>query len=218
RDWSSDVCSSDLTWGDGAETTDETQTWLNELKAIPSFMSIDATYYVWNTNVYVEVTVNPVADYTSSNLAVMIGVTEDHHNVTGTTTQNDYYHILRKFLPNGNGTTIGPLTSGVPVSVNESYNFTLGGVAQDNFNIHTSMNELSVIVWVQDMTTKEIHQSVVADFAVSTEDIASQLVQAKLYPNPVNDLATLRINLEESADLSIDVFNSVGAKVYTASK
>src|SRR5690606_4187749 len=108
--------------------------------------------------------------------------------------------------------------SGVPVSVNESYNFTLGGVAQGNFNIHTSMNELSVIVWVQVMTSKEILQSVVAYFAVSTEVIPSQLVQAKLLPNPINDLYTLRINLEESADLSIDVINSVGAKVYTASK
>jgi hypothetical protein len=43
------------------------------------------------------------------------------------------------------------------------------------------------------------------------------IVSAELYPNPLNDMASLNITLNTSASVSIEIFNALGQKVITTS-
>ncbi|MFH1319035.1 MAG: T9SS type A sorting domain-containing protein [Bacteroidota bacterium] len=138
---------------------------INDEVAKPAFIEIDATHSISETTVNVTAIINPVIDFPSSNLKVYIAVVEDtvNHNIQ-TNGETVFYQVMRKMLANGSGNSISPLTNGNPVTVTQNYTFTVGGVAQGNFNLWVGMENVSIIVFVQDNVTKEIHQAALSQF------------------------------------------------------
>ena len=158
---------------------------------------------------------------TSKSLSLQVAIYEK------STTQNVksngetvFYHVMKKMVPDQNGTTLTNLTDGVMQATNLSYTFngsyTLpanAGSPVDHAVAHTveDFNDLGVMVWIQDMATKEIYQSV--DLTQSGIGMGETgLASVRLFPNPANDL--VRVDLRQvSGDCSYRLVNNLGQTV-----
>lgn len=202
-------------FGDGS-TINENQSAIDALKAVDAQMEITTTYAINGTDVDVEVTVNPLVDFSSNIIKLHIVVVEDYYNYTGgTTSQTDYYHVQRKMLPGVGGTLLGALTADEPVTVNESYTFTLGNAAQGNHNIHTSMNNLSVVAFVQDGVSKEVHQASFAAWPTSVNGVEGLENSVKVFPNPANNITSLVVKTDATSQVKVQLVNAIGQVVQT---
>lgn len=85
------------------------------------------------------------------NLVLHVALVEREINFPeppGTTNEKDFYNVMRKMYPNGNGTT---LTGGLSVGVAQS--FTMNHAIPSYIY---NYGELAVVAWVQDVTSKEV--------------------------------------------------------------
>lgn len=171
----------------------------------PSFMGIDVSAS-WNgLAIDVTVDVNPLKDFTSNDLKLQIIVAEAHYSDSaGFNGETEFYYVMRKMLPNGVGTSIGPLTQYNNVQVSESYSFTLGNVVTGSYNLWEGIHNTQIIAFVQDGVTMEIHQSGIAlDYVVGVTE--TDELRTLIYPNP----ATEQINVDFNADLEDQVRISI---------
>jgi len=139
------------------------QSEIDTYKAAYAFIDISAVSTVSGNDLTVDVTINPIADFPSSDLKLHIAVTEDSYsNNAGTNGETDFYNVMRKMLPDASGTSIGPLTNGTTVTHSETYTFTIGNVTPNSYNVWQDMDNLTVIVFVQDNATQEVYQAAAA--------------------------------------------------------
>ena len=150
-----------------------TQGEINTRRSIISLMEIQATKTVSGNDITVDVTVNPLEDFSSTNLKLHIALTDDQYNYTGTNGETEFFQVLRKMLPDANGTSIGTLTGGTPFTHTETYTCVEGGAAQGNYNLWGTTQAVTVVVFVQDNTTKEIHQSAIASTTCTSGPVAT---------------------------------------------
>ena len=175
----------------------------------PSFLEMDVSGTYTGNTVNVTVDVNPLKNISSSNLKLRIAVVEAHYiDVPGFNGETEFYYVMRKMLPDANGTSLSPLTQYNAVQVNESYTFTVGNVTAGSFNLWEGMHNTQVVAFVQDDDTKEVLQSaILEDWVVGIEDAAEMPV--RLYPNPANQ----RLFAEVSGGLTATVLNVSGSIV-----
>jgi len=187
------------------------------LSRFPAFVDIDLDAYYNENMLYVDVNLDPLVDFPSSNLKLHIAVCEKEYTFTGGgTSQSEFKHVVRKMLPNGYGTSTGPLTSGTPFTLSESYNFTIGGVTSGSFNLWEGMHNLEVVAFLQDDVTEEVFQSA----SLSTSEILRieeyNDFGMDMYPNP--STGEVWINNRSNRNLKrIDVYSISGELVYTTS-
>jgi hypothetical protein len=103
-------------------------------------------------NIEITVTANNLGTTAiTGNLVLHVALVEKEINFPeppGTTSEKDFYNVMRKMYPNENGTTIsGGLSPGMPQT------FTLSHTIP---NYIYNYGELAVVAWVQDVTTKEV--------------------------------------------------------------
>ena len=124
----------------------------------------------------------------------------------GNNSENHYEFVMRKMYPNSSGTVL------INKELNEkdSINFEL--ILQNIKNT----DELQIIAFVQNNTTKEVFQS-----QLFTPDIKSASVNEieiknpfSIYPNPSNGLFVIDFNTENEVD-EIVIYNQAGSIVYT---
>ncbi len=119
-------------------------------------MTIDMTTSIdENYVVNVEATINPVANYPAGLKAHMVIV--ERVTIANATTngETEFHNVMMVMIPDAVGTTLGALSSGVPVTVNGSYDMSQTFMEQPN--------DLAVVVFVQDDTDKSIIQSETVD-------------------------------------------------------
>lgn len=194
--------------------------------AKPAFMKITATHTVnWRT-VSVNVTVDPMANFSSSNIRLFVGVLEKKtYKNEMTNGETEFEHVMKKMLPNETGTVIGPMTKGTPVTKNLSWTFKgvyrLPANASSPINHSTehsieSFSNLEVIAFVQDYATKEVFQS---NYSTGTflgigKPDASE-TNLNLYPNPSNGMTQVSFDLENNSHIQIGIYNTVGQLIQT---
>lgn len=155
--------------------------------------------------------------------------------------QTEYYHIMRKMNPNGWGTPT-VLTDGTPFTVTFNQNPTTtnidlspsGSAGQNTFNFWistsgtvgaTSKNTIvyEYIVFLQDTVTDHVLQTASWSASVTVpttptvatgvkENAANQSLS--IYPNPAVEYATLSLQLEKAAKVSVSIFDITGKLVY----
>jgi thiol-disulfide isomerase/thioredoxin len=202
------------TRGNGTDANWDSQAGIDALSNMIGLIEMDASYDVVGDQLQTTIEVTPLFDF-PQNMTLHIAIVEDYYTFTGTTTQTDYYSVERKMLPNGNGTVFNGLTTGQTETVTETYTMTLGTPAQGNYNISTDYNNLSVVAFVQDMSTLEVWQSTVADMPLSVNGLAPSTTEVRVVPNPFTSQAAVRIDLEEAKDVQMTVYNMLGAVVYS---
>jgi hypothetical protein len=140
--------------------------------AAPAFLNIDATYSVSGQTVNVDVTFDPIAStstLSSSNLVYHVAILEHETDQnTGTNGETYFNFVMKKMVPDANGSAIGPFTVNTKVTESVSYTFNgsyrLPNNAGDEINHATEhsveeFDDLQVVVWVQNNDDKKVAQS-----------------------------------------------------------
>lgn len=127
----------------------------------------------------------------------------------GSNGEKDFESVVRKMIPNAQGTALG--TGDTPVPLNYTYTVPAG------FN----RDSLYLVVFVQANATKIVYKGakikVGAAIASSVNEI-SQPIQSKLYPNPAVDATYLSYELAQAADVTITVKNVLGQTLLNQTK
>ncbi len=162
---------------------------INARYAIPSPFEVKVSHRISaaNDSVYVRAVYKPLTTMTAP-LKAHIAVVEREINFTtapGTNGEKNFYSIMKRMLPGDQGTDIPVTAVGDSVVVSEAWKFA---------NVY-SINEIGVVSFVQNNTTKEVYQSalsqpkaVVADVAMASIAAASNLTCG----NSVNMTANIK--------------------------
>lgn len=200
----------------------------DQFSAKPSFLEITGNVSLtWKNKVSADITLTPLADFNSSNLKLHAVITE------GTTFWNkktngetQFEDVMKKMITNSAGMNLSPLVK--DAAVNKSVNFSFvgnyrlpsDGSAAQHIN-HTTENsvetwdDLAVVVFVQDATTKEVLQSETFPIALTGVETLEQGIN--LYPNPANDMFNLSVGSMATEKAIVTVSNIKGQVLYTGS-
>jgi len=137
----------------------------DELAAIPATVDIQATYQVSGQSVDVELSVLPLQDY-DEELALRVAILErtTFLNV-GSNGQTEFHDVMKKMVPDEDGTPVESLVRGELQSFELSWTFQ-GDYAEntgmqnpvDHDVEHTveDFDDLAVVVWLQDDESWEV--------------------------------------------------------------
>ena len=124
----------------------------------------------------------------------------------GTNGETIFHNILRKMLPNASGTTQASFTPGSYVNISKSYTFAANEVE--------NLSNLEAIVFIQNSVTHEIYQS--ASIAIPDAINQNNMPQdgiTNLFPNPANDYSQLDYFTQNSAEVSLSIYDANGRLV-----
>jgi len=112
-------------------------------------------------------------------------------------------------IPTVNGNSLTSLISGNTTNVNLMSDMSSSNVEE--------FMDLKAVVFVQNMTTREILQSEWVDISPSTTSLNENEASAtlNLFPNPSNGLVNLEYISGNQGNITINVINTLGATVYT---
>jgi len=147
-----------------------------------------------------------------------------YQNTTNTTGQLDYYHVMRKMLPNGTGRAVTSWTDGTAktyVDTGIAYtagNWSAGSSTYPTQNSNTFWsNPLNgeLIAFVEEDGNKSVMQSFLIlptqkGLSVST---MSKVNNINVYPNPTSADATLSFNLGEAGNVHVKLLDYTGREV-----
>jgi hypothetical protein len=202
--------------GKAMQTYDQTE--LNTSRfGNPAVMSLSATSAISGNSITVNVSLTPHISVPSGTKMFISVMEKEYDYAASTTTQDVFHHITRKMLPDGNGIALTNLVDGTVVNKTESYTFTIPGTvpAQNSYDLWTSMSNLEVVAFVQNVATKEIYQAALANKAPSGLNNLSNGFVAHVYPNPVADVLVLNISSDVSNSGNIEIVNALGQLVVT---
>ena len=128
----------------------------------------------------------------------------------GTNGEVEFYQVLRKLLPSSNGTPLS-LSSGSTESVETSYNFNVGNVTQNTFNLWEGIENCQVIAFVEDNNKTIMQSAFIGNLSNISE--TKNINQVKIYPNPANSNATLIFNLINKSKVNLSIINILGEVV-----
>lgn len=119
-----------------------------------------------------------------------------------------YDHVARAILGGYFGQT-GSLPANVAAGETHTYTFTYTLPADFD------ENEIHVVGMLLDGVNDDILNAISTklDVPVATKDLNYNENLAKVFPNPMSDQATIQLNLEESEEVTVQVFNSIGQKM-----
>ena len=191
---------------------------IDDSYASGSPFEVEAVYNVSGTTMTVDVDVTPRLNKTNSDYVLYIAVLEKalyKSNYPGsqfpvTNGETDWFQVMRKMLPDGDGIALGTLSDGVTISKSESYTFTFGNVAQGNYNLWQDWSNIDVIAWVQDESNGMVVNSVLVEGQMIGIEEDSKQFGLEVYPNPASDYTNLHFDVEDNKTASIQVINAIG--------
>lgn len=193
---------------------------VNARYAVPSPFEIEISYEITPSEIIAEVTVTASQDFNDNNLRLHTVIIEEDITFSeppGSNGEDVFKNVMKRMLPDQNGTTLPTeWTEG------QSESYTLSWEHENVYNY----TELAVIAFVQNNTTREIHQSALGNEATisSQFNVAAQALEVTGLPDATCEgqeltfspnAKLLYIGADEltQADLEF-VFNG---EVYTAS-
>jgi hypothetical protein len=195
----------------------------DDFQAKPAFVEITGSVALtWKNTITLDVTLNPLLDNASNNLklhAVIVeGVTYANKKTNG---EKEFESVMKKMMTGSVGQVLTPLkkdtkvTKKIAYTFNGGYRLPLDGSAAQHIN-HLSensvetWNDLAVVVFVQNATTKEVLQSETFPIAlVGTEAVDQNL---NLYPNPANNVFV--VEAKEMGNAAVVVTDMQGKVVF----
>ena len=202
-----------------------TQQEFDEAYQLYSFVDLDANYSVGGQKVDVQVEINSLCntagiwDNLTLHAAIFEYTTYNNVSVNG---EIEFYNIMKKMLPDEDGTPLPNLGSNNPAytlslsyDFNGSYNLPLDASTPIDHLIEHSIEDfenLGVVVWIQDDNSKYILQSATANMVASTNplDVKSKF---SLFPNPANNVLNVFYDKLSKSNLDIEIYNSLGQLV-----
>lgn len=105
-----------------------------------------------NMNISIDVKTFDISRLNSEQLFLFAVITEKHIHFAappGSNGETDFFDVMREILPNQNGLQLSNITS------NTMYNYKFNSAVKPAWNL----NELNVVIFIQDISTKEIYQA-----------------------------------------------------------
>ncbi len=147
---------------------------------------------------------------TASDYALHVLVVEDpvtYATPPGTNGETDFPSTVRKMLPDASGTNLGNGASATPVNL--TYNIP-AGINKEN---------LHVVVFVQSVGSKNAFKGAKikagASIAASTPVVDANANRSNIFPNPVNTVAKLDLEMQNATQVTVSVRNMLGQVVKT---
>jgi hypothetical protein len=168
--------------------------------------------YTGNT-VNISGSILPSVGFSSDQIRAFVAVIENQYTFTGgTTSETNYFKVLRRLLPNRDGALLGNVLPNSPISVNLSHTFTVGNVTANSGNIFTSMNNLSIVAWIQHIGTKEVLQSHWQPVSIvqGMSDAQSSNFGLQVYPNPATDKVIIAFTSQQLEPVHISLTDMKG--------
>ncbi len=199
--------------------TNHTQAEIDTAKNVPAYATISAYLTVNGNSISGSATVTPFVTISSlSPLKVYQALIQEHYYFPGAYySQKDFYHVMRKMFPDGNGSSINT-TDGVPQVVSFNHNAVLTPTpVAGSFDTWVATNlKYEYVVWVQDVISHEIIQSGSATQVVTTGIVKlEENSSIGIYPNPAKDHAVVAIKLSKPTVADVFIYDLMGKLVYT---
>jgi len=134
-------------------------------------------------------------------------VVTENVNYAGRNGISNHKNVMRKMLSS---------SSGIPFSISSTQSL------KQSFTLDNSWakENLSVIVFVQNSSTKEVYQSAsisLNDFTVTdikeNKTIVNNFILYQNFPNPFNPSTQISFNLPKASFVNLGIYNSIGQKV-----
>lgn len=200
-------------------------------QSLTSFATMDlAAVLEANQTVSIDVDVNPLVNWSASDFALFVAIVEKktEKNIKSNG-EREFHYVMKKMLPDGEGLALSDFQANEAISEEFEYTFkgdyrlpkaaldpNSGNYIGIDHSIEHSVEEftdLAVVAWVQDMNNGEVWQSVVADVTTGTGiDEHQAVAKMVVVPNPVENQATLQLDLVKNEKASIQII-SVDGKV-----
>lgn len=151
---------------------------VNARYAVPSPFEIEISYEISPTEITAEVTVTASEDFNDNDLRLHTVIIEEDITFSeppGSNGEDVFKNVMKQMLPNQNGTTLP-----TEWTAGQSESYTLSWEHQ---NIYT-YTELAVIAFVQNNTTREIHQAALEnEYTVASQySLAAQTIELSGQP------------------------------------
>ncbi len=174
--------------------------WHNEYMAKPTVYKITPTVTSVSSNVFdISVDVEETLDYYNNDeMRLFVALTETHipENWQGGMTEVNF--VLRKMLPNGNGTVL---------------NFSSGSVQNHTFQLNLNSSYVKsnceMVFFVQNMNTKEIMETVKVSGETFVNVENDETMALSVYPNPAKN----SVNITASETIEEVTFISITGQV-----
>ncbi|MCK5857569.1 MAG: T9SS type A sorting domain-containing protein [Bacteroidales bacterium] len=175
----------------------------------PAYLNITPTVTMSGNTITVNAAILPFPAWVNPSNPMKIHIAVVEKTTTGnvgTNGETKFYNVLRKMLPNANGTPQASFTPGLYVNISKSYTFAANEVE--------NISNLQAIVFVQNNVTNEIYQSAF----ISVPNAINQGEQnhdgiTNLYPNPANDYSQLEYYTENAVEVGLSVYDANGRLV-----
>lgn len=206
------------TWTDIAENVSQQ---FQDLTELNGWVDISTTV-LWDneSDITVDVSVTPNTNFDANTQTLYVAVINEYYDETeispsGTNGETEWEYVVRKMLPDGEGTSMGALTTGEEATFNFEYSFSIGDVDQDSYDL---VNEnVKVVAWVQDDSNGNIRNASLGDMSLGLNEV-TKINDFSVFPNPTNGITNVSMNLVESSNVVIEITDLLGKVVYTESK
>lgn len=191
-----------------------------------ALIDLDAKFYYSGKTVCTEITIDPLVNITNTNLTLYAAIYEKAtFNNTKSNGETVFYNVMKKMLPNANGTALQNLNAGNPQTENFCFTFNGNYVLPPNANSpvnlttnHTieEFSDLGVAVWIQDDQTKEVYQASEAANSIGLQEALTEN-EISVFPNPADDLFHISIESDREKSAEVHLTSITGQVVFETS-
>lgn len=190
-------------------------------KTAAAYASFTGSYTVKGDSIVANISMKPNFTLQGGNFKLFMAATEAHYTNNGaTTSQKEYYHVMRKMLPDANGTTVANFTNGVNQNFRFAYKFQVGSVTQGSFKFWGSPFAGNLVVFLQDNISGAViqSQSFPAAWPTAINEVNGGIADVNVYPNPAKENVNVSFNLDKAANVNVVVYDAAGRIVYNGAK
>lgn len=206
-----------------------TNTMYNDSRNVSAFADLSGTYARNDATKYFEINVNytPRVELTATDAKLYVAIIE------GLTTQNvktngetEFKQVMKKMIPDDNGTAVPATTAGTPRTFSTTYTFNgsfrlpTNGTAAQHIN-HTTENSIEniddcyVVAWLQFDNGKVVLQAanLAKTFGTGISNTEVSDMDVTVYPNPSVNVANVSFNVVGEQELTVKIIDSKGQVV-----
>ena len=203
----------------------------NEANTIPATFELNPTCYMdaVDSMFYVTLKYKALNTVTANQYKAYAVICESiTKNNAKTNGETEFYYVVKKMIPDQNGTTLTTATLNVFDSLNVKYDLNgpyklaLDGTAANRINLATNhsienFNNLYLVTWLQHTSTKIVVQANSSKITLKSKPTSITNVEIvnsfSIAPNPASNFATISLNSTKNGLMTFEVYNVVGEKM-----
>ena len=205
-----------------------TEEMFQAFQAVPARVNLNATYTRDDRKIDIAVTLDPTENILTPFLKLYVAIIENKtFNNVESNGETEFEYVMKKMVPGSLGEQLAPLKVGSTQTFEFSYEFkgeyrlpinALDPIDNDIEHSVEEFDDLSVVVWVQNRTTKEVLQSTWATMTTGTQEQKTDGTGIiALFPNPTRDKIHLHYLVKSSCACQLSIHDLSGNQVMSKS-